>query len=95
MAFGQSIIVAYVASEAAGFVAEQLNASPKNIRITKCAVGVGAGTITAVITADPLGAVGTIVMGTAYLGGHDPFFLVTQAIGSLADAKFKKSGTTS
>jgi hypothetical protein len=90
MSFGQSIIVAFIASEVAGYVAEQLNTSPNNVRLTKCLVGTGAGVITAFATADPLGGVGTIVIGVAYLGGHDPFFLVSEAVRSFADLKSKQ-----
>ncbi len=90
MPFGQSIIVAFIASEVAGYVAEQFSISPKDIRLTKCIVATGVGVTTAVATADPIGGVGTIVMGAAYLGGHDPFFLVSEAIKSLADSKSKQ-----
>ena len=90
IAFGQSIIVGFIAGEAAAYLAQQFNASSNDVRLTKCIVCTRAGVITAVATADPLGGVGTTVMGAASLGGHDPFFLVTDAIRSFADSKSKK-----
>ena len=89
MAFGQSLIVAFVASEAAGYIAEKRNVSPKDVRLTKCIVATGTGFIAAIATADPVGAVGTTVLGAAYLGGYDPLYLVGQSFESFFESKSK------
>ena len=95
MPLGQSIIAGFIASEVAGYVAEQFNASPKTIRLTKCFTATGVGTVTAAVTADLWGVVGVLVLGTAYLGGHDPLYLVVEAIGSALGARSKGQDSAS
>lgn len=93
MAFGQSIVAAFVASEAAGYIAERCNASPQDVKMTKCVVAAGAGTITAILIADPFGVLGSIVLSGAYLGGYDPLYLVVESFGRVVDGKPKGSGS--
>ena len=79
MAYGQSIIVAFIASEVAGSLAEHYSVNPKDVRYIKCAVSLGIGTITAIATADPVGTVGSMALGAVYIGGHNPLPLVASA----------------
>jgi len=92
MPFGQSVIAAFVAGEIAGYIAERVDVSPKNVRLTKSVVAAGTGIVTAVVTGDPIGIVGTVILGTAYLGGYDPVYLVAQSFfDSLRDSGSKKT----
>jgi len=62
--FGQSALVAYFSGEVAGAVVEYnfSGSSNREVALTRAVVGAAAGTLTAIATADPLGAVGVIAV---------------------------------
>lgn len=92
MPLGQSIIAGFIASEVIGYIAEQCNVSNQNVRITKCVVAAGVGTIVATATSDTLGIIGVMALGAAYLGGYDPLYIVAGAFKSVTSGVSNKMG---
>lgn len=89
MPFGQSLIAGFIAGEVAGYVAEKLQSGPKDVRVTKCVVATGVGSITSIVTADPVGIVGSLILGTAYIAGYDPMYLIVESLESITNSKSK------